>query len=114
MSRLLHCLIVVTALSAGCSAGSPEVPLGPDGNPDPELTVGRDLWSERCASCHGRDGGGGSGPKLSAGKVAENFPDPVEQKQLILEGGNGMPAFTGKLSDSETEAVVRYTREVLG
>jgi mono/diheme cytochrome c family protein len=51
---------------------------------------------------------------LSAGKVAAKFPDPAEQKQLILEGGNGMPAFAGKLSDSETEAVVRYTREVLG
>ena len=114
MSRLLFHLIMAMALFAGCSSGAPEVPLGPDGKPDQELTVGRDVWSQRCVSCHGKDGGGNSGPKLSDGKVVEVFPDPVEQKQLILEGGNGMPAFTGKLSDSETEAVVRYTREVLG
>jgi mono/diheme cytochrome c family protein len=114
VSRLLYFLIVVTALFVGCSAGTPEVPLGPDGGPDRELTVGRDLWSQRCASCHGKDGGGNSGPKLSGGRVGEKFPDPAEQKQLILEGRAGMPAFAGELSDSEIEAVVRYTREVLG
>ena len=92
----------------------PEGPLGADGNADPELTVGRDLWAKRCASCHGGDGGGGSGPKLSAGKLAEKFPAPLEQKQLILEGGNGMPAFAGKLGDDEIEGLLRYIREVLG
>ena len=114
MSGLLCFLIMVTALFTGCSAGAPEVPLGPGGEPDRELMVGRDLWSQRCASCHGKDGGGNSGPKLSGGKVGEKFPDPAEQKQLILEGRAGMPAFAEELSDSEIEAVVRYTREVLG
>jgi mono/diheme cytochrome c family protein len=114
MSRFLYFLIVVTVLFAGCSAGAPEVPLGIDGEPDRELTVGRDLWSQRCASCHGKDGGGNSGPTLSGGKVGEKFPDPAEQKQMISEGRAGMPAFAGELSDSEIEAVVRYTREVLG
>jgi len=51
---------------------------------------------------------------LSGGKVGEKFPDPAEQKQMISEGRAGMPAFAGELSDSEIEAVVRYTREVLG
>ena len=34
--------------------------------------------------------------------------------QLILDGRGGMPSFSGKLSESEVEAVVRYTLEVLG
>jgi mono/diheme cytochrome c family protein len=113
MSRLLFHLIVATALFAGCSSGAPEVPLGPDGKPDQELTVGRDVWSQRCVSCHGKDGGGNSGPKLGGGKVVEVFPDPADERQLIADGKGSMPAFSGELSESELKAVVRYTREVL-
>ena len=113
MSRLLFHLIMAMALFAGCSSGAPEVPLGPDGKPDQELTVGRDVWSQRCVSCHGKDGGGNSGPKLSGGKVVEVFPDPADERQLIADGKGSMPAFSGELSESELKAVVRYTREVL-
>ena len=112
--RVLWFLIGVTALVAGCAADTPAVPLGPDGEPDPVLAVGRDVWSQHCASCHGSGGGGGSGPKLSDGKVAEVFPDAADESQLILDGIGDMPGFAGKLSDSQLEAVVRYTREVLG
>ena len=105
-------LILVTAFVAGCSADTPQLPLGPDGKPDPVLAVGRDVWSQRCASCHGNDGRGGSGPKLSDGKVVEAFPDPADERQLILDGIGAMPAFD-ELSESQLEAVVRYTREVL-
>ena len=83
-------------------------PLAPMGNRT------RCSWSQRCASCHGNAGGGGSGPKLSDGKVVEAFPDPVDERQLILDGIGAMPAFVGQLSESQLEAVVRYTREVLG
>lgn len=114
MSRLFSFLIVVTAFVAGCSSGAPQVPLGSDGEPDPELTVGRDVWSQRCASCHGKNGGGNRGPKLNDGKVVEVFPDPADEGQLIADGKGGMPAFSGELSESELKAVVRYTREVLG
>ena len=114
MSRFLWFLIVGTAFFAGCSSDAVEVPLGPDGEPDPELTVGLDVWSKSCARCHGNDGGGGSGPKLSDGKVLEAFPDPADVGTLIVDGKGGMPAFFGKLSESEVEAVVRYTLEVLG
>lgn len=112
--RVLWFLIGVTTLVAGCAADTPTVPLGPDGEPDPVLAVGRDVWSQHCASCHGSSGGGGSGPKLSDGKVAEAFPDAADESQLILDGIGDMPGFAGKLSDSQLEAVVRYTREVLG
>lgn len=112
--RLLWFLIGVTTLVAGCAADTPAVPLGPDGEPDPVLAVGRDVWSQHCASCHGNSGGGGSGPQLSDGKVVEAFPDAANEIQVILDGIGDMPGFAGKLSDSQLEAVVRYTREVLG
>ena len=112
--RVLWFLIGVTALVAGCAADTPTVPLGSDGEPDPVLVAGREVWSQRCASCHGSSGGGGSGPRLSDGKVVEAFPDAADVSRLILDGIGDMPAFAGKLSDSQLEAVVRYTREVLG
>ena len=112
--RPLWCLIAVMILVSGCAADTPTLPLGPDGEPDPVLVVGRDVWSQRCASCHGGSGGGGSGPKLSDGTVLEAFPDPADEIQLILDGKGSMPGFAGELSEIQLEAVVRYTREVLG
>ncbi|MEM8705925.1 MAG: cytochrome c [Actinomycetota bacterium] len=107
-------VIVVVALTVGACAGeSPEVPLGPDGTPDAELSLGRDVYSRRCANCHGADGGGGTGPKLGEGAVIEAYPDPADQRELIANGRNAMPSFSGSLSSAQLDAVVRYTREVL-
>ena len=108
-SILLVCVVSLTA----CAGESPEVPLGPDGEPDAELSLGRDVYSRRCANCHGAGGGGGTGPRLSDGAVVEAYPDIADQRLIIAEGRNGMPAFSGSLSSAELDAVVRYTREVL-
>ncbi len=100
-------------LLGSCAGESPEVPLGPDGQPDAELSLGRDVYSRRCANCHGAGGGGGTGPKLSDGQVIADYPDPADQRLIIAQGRNAMPAFSGSLSSDELDAVVRYTREVL-
>ena len=107
-------LLVAFVLASGACAGeSPEAPLGPDGTPDAVLTMGRDVYSRRCANCHGAGGGGGTGPKLSDGQVIIAYPDPADQRLLIANGRNAMPSFSGSLSGAELDAVVRYTREVL-
>ncbi len=110
----LAALLVVVVLAGACAGQAPEVPLGPDGSPDAELVVGREVYQRRCANCHGADGGGGTGPKLADGAVAVQYPDPAEQRVVIAEGRNAMPSFSGSLSTGEIDAVVRYTREVLG
>lgn len=97
---------------AGCAAEAPEVPLGPDGTPDPVLALGRDVFASRCSNCHGSAGGGGTGPRL-AGTVEDTYPDPADQEAVVREGRRSMPAFGGSLSNAEIEAAVRYTREVL-
>lgn len=97
----------------GCAAEAPAVPLGADGEPDPVLALGRDVFGSRCTNCHGSSGGGGTGPAL-AGRVEEEYPDPADQAAVIRDGRNSMPTFGGTLSEAEIEAVVRYTREVLG
>lgn len=106
-------LCFVVMLAAACSSDPPEVPLGPDGQPDQVLALGRDVYGARCANCHGSSGGGGTGPRL-AGSVVETYPDPADQAEIIRAGRNRMPAFGGTLSEEMIEAVVRYTREVLG
>lgn len=105
--------IVVALLTGACSSEPPDVPAGPDGEPDPELVLGRDVWGARCDNCHGADGGGGTGSKLSDGRVVERYPDPADQAAVIRDGRNAMPSFGGQLSDDQIDAVVRYTREVL-
>lgn len=106
-------LLVTIGLLGSCGS-APDVPLGPDGKPDEVLLLGRDIFGQRCASCHGSDGAGGRGPKLSDGAVAEEYPEIADQIDILINGkGDGMPAFSDKLSADEIEAVARYTREVL-
>ncbi len=76
----------------------------------PEDLDGAAIFSERCASCHGDDGGGQSAPQLSDGRVADRFPDVADQIELVTDGRGGMPSFEGRLSPEEIEAVVEYTR----
>ncbi|MCB0994790.1 MAG: c-type cytochrome [Acidimicrobiales bacterium] len=111
--RLCAAALVLAAL-AGCAGSSPDVPLGPDGEPDPQLLLGRDVFSSKCATCHGSSGGGGRGPKLAEGEVVRAYPDIADQVAVVRAGkGNGMPAFEGDLTDEQIDAVVAYTREVL-
>lgn len=102
------------SLLAGCAGEVPEVPLGPDGRPDAELELGRAVYQRRCANCHGAGGGGGTGPQLGDGAVVDEYPDVADQIAVVTDGRNGMPSFAGSLAAVEIDAVVRYTREVLG
>ncbi len=100
-------IVAALALSA-CVGDAPAV----DGS-DPVLVQGRQLYISNCIGCHGADGGGGTGSKLNEGTVVATYPDIADQIRLVAEGKNQMPAFSGKLSDAELEAVTRYTREGL-
>ena len=121
-SLLLTCrviglaLILVTAsgLIAACAAeGVPEVPVAEGGSPDPVLEMGRNVYIARCASCHGSDGKGGQGLRLSQGAAVEAYPDIADQIAVVADGYNAMPSFKDALTSEEIEAVVRFTREVL-
>ncbi len=109
-ARWLALIGVVAAsfLVAACVAGPPEVPAG-----DAELVEGRDVYARNCASCHGSDGGGGVGRKLSEGAVVAAFPNIKDQIDLIANGKGTMPSYAGRLSGPQMEAVARYTREIL-
>lgn len=105
--------LVVFAVAGGsvlgaCAGSPPEVT-----SEDPVLVEGRDIYARNCASCHGTAGDGGVGGQLSGGEAAAKYPDIEDQIELVANGRDNMPAYAGRLSAEELEAVVRYTREVL-
>jgi cytochrome c oxidase cbb3-type subunit 3 len=66
-----------------------------------------ELFASNCAICHGEDGKGGAGPDLSMDY--EYGKTPAEVKTTISEGHRGeMPAFGGRLSSEEIDALVDY------
>lgn len=108
---LAACLLVTAAAVTACGARQVDVPAAPDG--DVVLTEGREIYIRNCASCHGASGGGGRGPRLNEGRVLAEYPAIEDQISVVRDGQNNMPAFGGKFSEEQLEAVVRFTREVL-
>ena len=107
-------LALVPLIFACGNNGAPEVQAEPDGTFDEVLLDGRQIWGVQCASCHGPKGQGGRGAKLNDGKIFSAYPEPEMMIAVIANGkGQGMPAFETKISYQETEAVIRYIREVL-
>lgn len=108
-------LVAVVALAVGCGGDDESPTLGsqPSTTVAGDLELGETVFARNCASCHGRDGGGGMGPKLADGRVVEEYPDPSDHREIVVEGRGAMPAWGGKLSDEEIDAVVRYEREGL-
>jgi high-affinity iron transporter len=80
--------------------------------------LGKKIYAERCAPCHG-DQGAGDGPAAAAlVPKPRNFRDPefwhgrtaVQLRLVVRDGKPGtlMSPFAGVLSDAEIDAVVAY------
>ncbi len=90
------------------------------------LARGEGLFVDNCAACHLHDGGGV--PHVSpalAGSSAIQAGEPASVVRVVLEGARvpaapgqsaylAMPAFGGKLADSEIADVVNYIRNAWG
>jgi cytochrome c6 len=74
---------------------------------------GADTYKAKCQMCHGADGLG-STPAGKAMKARPfNAPDVLKESDtdltaVIKNGKNKMPAFTGKLTDTQITDVVAY------
>jgi quinohemoprotein ethanol dehydrogenase len=75
----------------------------------PNAEAGKEVFSEECSVCHGATGhGGNGGPDLTT------MPKAKEQKgaeEQVTNGGGGMPAFSGTLSEEEISNVAAYVVE---
>lgn len=98
------------------------------------FTMGEEIYTSRCAACHGANGGGGAGQILAGGAVlasfpagqcashvewvalgTSNWPDPTYGALSKPVGGFGqMPGFEGTLDEEELAAVVLYERVAFG
>ena len=79
-----------------------------EGKKEDYLAIGKKLFAERCASCHGADAKGGIGPDLTRkefryGRTAQAIGESIA-------GGRpgGMPPFQNDLSHEQIEGLVQY------
>jgi quinohemoprotein ethanol dehydrogenase len=75
----------------------------------PDAAAGKEVFAEQCSVCHGGDGlGGNGGPDLTTMPKAKEQAGAEEQ---VTNGGGGMPAFKGTLSEEEIKNVAAYVVE---
>src|SRR5215831_188905 len=96
--KLLAALLLTLALSGFAAADD---------------AAGKNIYTSKCAICHGPNGDG----KTTIGKTL-NIPDfhsaqaqkmtEAEVKAMVTDGKNKMPAFKGKLTDTQIGQVVDY------
>ncbi|HET6467362.1 MAG TPA: cytochrome c [Geminicoccaceae bacterium] len=71
---------------------------------DPEVfEVGREIWTDQCAHCHGRNAYPGKAPRL---RPRTYTPDFVYQR--VTKGFRGMPPWEDVYDEHERMAVVAY------
>jgi heme/copper-type cytochrome/quinol oxidase subunit 2/mono/diheme cytochrome c family protein len=80
-----------------------------EGGATADAAAGEEVFSENCSTCHGATGhGGNGGPDLTTMPKAKEQAGAEEQ---VTNGGGGMPAFSGVLSEEEISNVAAYVVE---
>ena len=93
--------VLVLALgSAACGGGDD------DGGDGPAATGGEAIFTEHCGSCHTLEAAGTSGTIGPDLDDAQPSQETVEEQ--VRNGGGGMPAFEGQLTDAEIQSVSEY------
>jgi cytochrome c6 len=94
--------VILLALSASLPAGGQDAAA---------------LYKSKCAMCHGADGKGDTpiGKKmgirdLTSAEVQKQSDSELEQ--IVKKGKNKMPAYDGKLKDSEIKDLVAFVRQL--
>jgi mono/diheme cytochrome c family protein len=95
------------------------------------MQMGRKLYEQHCADCHGKNGRGAAGddgapayPALAGNRTLQ-LEEPVNAIRIVLSGGfapsteanprpYGMPPYSQVLDDTEAAAVVSYVRASWG
>jgi mono/diheme cytochrome c family protein len=103
----LSLAVLLTAFAAGCGGGGEE-----PADPAPAAGDAAKLFSDNCGNCHVLAAAG------AAGKVGPDLdqvkPGPDLVKTQVANGGGGMPAFRGKLSDEQIQQIADYVAENAG
>jgi cbb3-type cytochrome c oxidase subunit III len=85
---------------------------GGSANPQPAGNDGKAIFGQNCASCHTLKAAaatGTIGPNLD-----ELKPDEARVKHQVENGGSVMPAFKGKLTATQIDAVAKFVADSAG
>ena len=79
------------------------------------MADGASIFKAKCAMCHGADGSGNSPMGKSMGlkdlgSAEVQSSSDTDLAAVISNGKGKMPAYKGKLSDSDISDVVKYIR----
>ncbi len=97
---------------------SPAAPSSASPNPGDPLAAAKEHYAGKCVVCHGAHGEGGTVkiedvtlnvPSLKEGSAVKHADEELVKQ--ILDGGDGMPAFKGKLSTKESVELVQLIRK---
>lgn len=104
MTRLL-CTLMLLLGASGCADYDAILALEGDS------TEGATVFSDHCASCHGADGTGGTGPDLTSHIGHHSSAQLVG---VVVEGDGVMPGFAGTLDDQQIADVLAFLVESWG
>jgi quinohemoprotein ethanol dehydrogenase len=84
-----------------------ETPTQPTGGGQGNASNGKQVFADNCSGCHGADGtGGNGGPNLKG--TGLSVQRVIAQ---VRNGGGGMPAFKGTLSEQQIKDVATYVSQ---
>jgi cytochrome c oxidase cbb3-type subunit 3 len=80
-----------------------------------DLSQGQQLYHQmNCVGCHSNSGGGGIGPALSDDVWIYGWNPQVIFDSIVFGRPNGMPSFSGRMTDRQVWQLVAYVRSLSG
>ncbi len=105
-------MLVLVAIGLAYLLLQPKQPAEPLAS-EQVIALGSEVYAQTCASCHGDSGEGHAAvpaaPALDGSEHSWHHPDGQIQ-DLILDGGNLMPALRDQLTEDEVVAVIRFVQ----
>ncbi|HEY6871949.1 MAG TPA: c-type cytochrome [Geobacteraceae bacterium] len=79
-----------------------------EGKKEDYIAMGKQLFAERCISCHGADAKGGIGPDLTRKEFKYGKTEQAIAETIAGGRPGGMPSFQNDLSREKIEGLVKY------
>jgi mono/diheme cytochrome c family protein len=111
-SRPLHLVVAGLSVLAFVGAGCGGDEGGDTTTGGGDTAAGREIFTSNCGGCHTLADAGTTGDR--APNLDDIAPDEATVEEQVRNGGGGMPAFEGDLSDQQITDVSAYVASVAG
>lgn len=109
---LLACAALALAACGGDDSGGGATTTSGGATTAESSADGEAVFTSNCGACHTLAAAGTSG--TTGPNLDDLKPDQATVEQQVRNGGGGMPAFEGQLSDAEIAAVASYVADNAG